>query len=81
MNIYQEFSVDDSILNKLLCINKSKWVSILNQNSTVDQCKIAFGESESEFGVSNIKSPYDYFQVIKSFHAMILRIQRILYLI
>ena len=46
---------------KLFCVNKSKWVSILNLNSLVDQSKIAFWESESELGVENVKSTYYHF--------------------
>ena len=46
---------------KLFCVNKSKWVSILNLNSLVDQRKIAFWESQSEFRVDDVKSEYYHF--------------------
>ena len=72
MKVYQkgwEFSADDSIFNKLSWIDKSTWVSILNLNSVVDQHKMAL-QQLSDFGVANVKSVYEPFQVIKSFYVM-----------
>ena len=66
MKVYQkgwEFSADDSIFDKLSWINKSAWVSIMNLNSMVDQHKIAL-QQLPEFGVANVESVFEHFQVI-----------------